>query len=202
MKLRGNSLAGASVNYCRVDNDFYATSPDSVRALLDTYDIEGETFYEPCVGQGHIAGVLKEYFPTSEVYGTDLIDRGYGDGIFDFVKENWEDRLDLQIPKNVDWIITNPPFKLAKEFITNSLLRANKGVAMFLKIQFLEGVNRRDWLKNTPLKYVYVFSARQRTLNNGEEINSRTGKKWATTMCFAWFIWEQEYKGEPIIRWI
>jgi hypothetical protein len=41
MKLTGNSLAGDSVNYRRVDNDFYATSPDSVRSLLDTYDIEG-----------------------------------------------------------------------------------------------------------------------------------------------------------------
>jgi methylase of polypeptide subunit release factors len=121
--LTGTSLAGGSVNYERVENDFYATDPQSVRDLLDIYDIEGETFYEPCVGNGSIAKVLRDYFPDSEVYGTDLIDRGYGDGQFDFLNEEWEDRQDLLVPKKVDWIITNPPYSIAKEFIDNSLVR-------------------------------------------------------------------------------
>ena len=193
---------GGTVNYTRVENDYYATNPQSVRDLLDTYEINGETFYEPCVGEGHIAKVLKDYFPNAEVYGTDLVDRGYGDGRFDFLNENWEDRQDLLIPRKVDWVITNPPYKFAKEFIDNSLKIANKGVAMFLKIQFLEGQSRKDWFKNSPLKYVYVFSSRQPSLNNGLDLNPKTGKKWSNTMCFAWFVWEIGYKEEPIIRWI
>lgn len=28
------------------------------------------------------------------------------------------------------------------------------------------------------------------------------GKKWNSTMCFAWFIWEKGFSGEPTIRWI
>ena len=200
--LTGTSLAGGSVNYKRVENDFYVTDPQSVKDLLDVYDIEGETFYEPCVGQGNIANILKDYFQNAEVYGTDLIDRGYGDGEFDFINEKWEDRQDLLIPKKVDWVITNPPYKYAKEFIDNSLKMTNKGVAMFLKIQFLEGQSRKEWFKHTPLKYIYVFSKRQTPLYNGEDINFKTGKKWSSTMCFAWFIWEHKYDGEPIIRWI
>ena len=200
--LTGTSLVGGTVNHKRVENDYYATDPQSVRDLLDIYDIEGETFYEPCVGEGHIAKVLKEYFPNSEVYGTDLINRGYGNGKFDFINENLEDRSDLLIPKKVDWIITNPPYSLAKEFIDKSLAMTNKGVAMFLKVQFLEGQARKEWFKNSSLKYVYVFSKRQDPFRNGDEVNPKTGKKWGSTMCFAWFIWKHGYNGEPIIRWI
>ena len=133
---------------------------------------------------------------------SDLINRGYGNGEFVFINENWEDRLDLLIPKKVDWIITNPPYSLAKEFIDKSLAMTNKGVAMFLKIQFLEGQARREWFKNSSLKYVYVFSKRQDPFRNGDEVNPKTGKKWGSTMCFAWFIWKHGYNGEPIIRWI
>ena len=192
--LTGTSLVGGSVNYERVENDFYATDPNSVRDLLDIYSISGNSFYEPCCGQGHIAKVLKEYYPDAKHYATDLIDRGYGVGDIDFLTYNFDDK--------VDWIITNPPYSLAKEFVDKSLSITNKGVAMFLKIQFLEGQARRDWFKETPLKYVYVFSKRQDPLRDGQALNPKTGKKWGSTMCFSWFIWEHNYNGEPIIRWI
>ena len=50
-------------------------------------------------------------------------------------------------------------------------------------------------------KYVYVFSKRVSTWRNGQEFDEN-GKRWASTMCFAWFVWEHGYQGEPIIRWI
>lgn len=193
--LKGTSLVGGSVNYERVDNDFYATDRESVRDLFRNAEIRGEHFYEPCVGQGHIADVIKEFYPNARVTGSDLVDRGYGCTILrDFINDDFD--------INPDWIITNPPYSLAKEFVSKSLLLANKGVAMFLKIQFLEGQARKDWFKNTPLKYVYVFSKRQDPLRDGLELNPKTGKKWGSTMCFAWFIWEQGFDGEPTIRWI
>jgi hypothetical protein len=193
-KLKGTSLAGGAINRIRVENDFYATDMQSVRDLLNVADIKGKSFYEPCCGQGHISKVLLEYFPEANHYATDLIDRGYGEGGVDFILDS--------IDTKADWIITNPPYSLAQEFITKSLFLTSKGVAMFLKIQFLEGQARRDWFKNTPLKYVYVFSKRQDPLRDGMELNPETGKKWGSTMCFAWYIWEQGYVGEPIIRWI
>ena len=194
--LTGTSLAGGSVNYERVDNDFYATDPQSVKDLLDNFKIESNSFYEPCVGQGHIANVLAEYFPNAKIIGSDLVDRGYSNTIVgDFINSN------IEVEK-VDWIITNPPYSLAKEFIDKSLTLSNKGVAMFLKIQFLEGQARKDWFKNTPLKYVYVFSKRQDPWRDGESVNPKTGKKWGSTMCFAWFIWEHNYKGETMVRWL
>lgn len=194
-KLRGTSLVGGSVNYERVENDFYATDPQSVKDLLNIANIQGSSFYEPCVGQGHIAEVLKSYFPNAEVIGSDLIDRGYPKTILlDYLKDD----NNIQ----TDWIISNPPYKYAKEFVDRALSQTKKGVAMFLKIQFLEGQTRKKWFKKNPPKYVYVFSKRQDPWRDGASSNPKTGKKWGSTMCFAWFIWEKDFNGEPTIRWL
>ena len=50
-------------------------------------------------------------------------------------------------------------------------------------------------------KNVYVFRNRMATWNNGECLDEN-GKKWATTMCHAWFVWEKGSQTEPIIRWL
>ena len=198
--LTGSRLAGGNPLTPREENDFYATPPSSVEDLLNNYKIEGNSFYEPCVGQGHISKVLKQHFPNAKIVETDLIYRGVGIGDVDFVKT---DVLSNVLGnKKVDWVITNPPFKYAKEFIQKSLDITNKGVTMFLKISFLETTSRKEFLQNSPLKYVYVFSKRQNPMKEGLELNPLTGKKWSSTICFAWFIWEHGYTGEPVIRWI
>lgn len=37
---------------------------------------------------------------------------------------------------------------------------------------------------------------------NGQTVDPKTGKPWATTMCNAWYIWEKDWKGEPTVRWL
>jgi adenine-specific DNA methylase len=192
-KLNGTSLVGGSVNFKRVDNDFYATDPKSVLSLLEVEDFNNGIILEPCCGQGHISKTLEKH-TNSKVISRDLIDRGYGEGGQDF--------LLFQEPNQCDYIITNPPYSLAKEFVEQSLKVATKKVAMFLKIQFLEGQSRKEWFKTTPLKTVYVFSKRQKSLRNGETINPKTGKSWSNTMCFCWFVWEKGYEGKPQIEWV
>ena len=68
---------------------------------------------------------------------------------------------------------------------------------MFLKIQFLEGKERRKLFDKYPPKYIYVNSSRQLCLLNGDDTN-----KISSAVCYCWFIWEKGYKGDPIIRWI
>ena len=191
-KLTGTSLAGGSVNYKRVDNDFYATNPQSLLDLLEFESFDDGTILEPCCGQGHLSKVLT-LNTTSKVYSCDLIDRGYGVGGKDFLTDTFQ---------NYDYVVTNPPYKYAQQFIEKALTISNKKVAMFLKIQFLEGQKRKEFLERNPLKYVYVFSKRQDPWRNGDSINPNTGKKWGSTMCFAWFVWEKGFKGEPTIKWL
>lgn len=187
--LTGTNLSGTSMSRERVENDYYATPPESTIALLGREKFSGDIL-EPCCGQGHISEVLKDY--GYEVISNDLVDRGYGEFNEDFLTS---DNL------CADNVVTNPPFKYAKEFIEKSLAITTGKVAMFCKVQLLEGVSRREMFENTPLKTVYVFTKRQNPLRNGNPLDEN-GKKWASTMCFAWFVWEHGYKGKPTIEWI
>lgn len=194
--LSGGQLAGGNSVSKREENDFYATDPKTLKLFLHEFwkdnSFEGDIL-EPACGQGHISETLKEMLPSFNIISTDLIDRGYGQGGINFLTHDYG--------RTFNTVITNPPFSLAKEFIEKSLEIADKYVIMLCKIQLLEGTKRKDMFLNTPLKYVYVHSTRQATWKEGKSTDSN-GKKWATTMCLAWFVWDKDYQGEPIIRWI
>lgn len=169
----------------RAQHDYYATDPKAVEKLLEVENFS-KVIWEPCCGEGHIAKVLESH--GHEVIATDLIYRGYGGNFsFDFL-------TDELVEFNGD-IITNPPYKQATEFVQKALeTNANK-IAMLLKIQFLESKKRQELFKQYPPKYIYIFSERVECGKNG----IFTG---ASAICFAWYIWEKDFKGEPTIRWI
>ena len=90
----------------RVENDFYATPPEAVEALLKHVKFT-RTILEPHVGAGHIAKVLKAN--GYDVVGTDIVDRGYPHtNIKDFFSFTGELRGD---------IVMNPPYDNAKEHV-------------------------------------------------------------------------------------
>lgn len=194
--LKGTNLAGTSTTRERVKDDYYATPYESTKLLLDNVKFYGN-FLEPCVGGGHIADVIKKYYPNEPVHCVDLVDRGYSNTLVtDFLTYDF-------LEQKFDNIITNPPYSLAQEFLEKSMsvLNNNGKIAMFLKIQFLEGAKRRELFKKYPPKYIYVFSKRQNPWRNGSSVDEN-GKPWSSTMCFAWFVWEKDFNGEPIVRWL
>lgn len=192
--LTGGQLAGGNSTSEKAENDFYATDPKTIKLFLDSVTEEFEdvkVIHEPCCGQGHLTEALLPYFPNLITVSTDLIDRGYGLGGIDFLNSEYN--------ANADLIITNPPFSLVNDFIVKGIEKTNRYLVYLCKIQLLETVGRKKILENSPLKYVYVHSKRQATWKNGEPLDPN-GKKWATTMCLAWFVWDKKYEGEPIIR--
>lgn len=191
------NLGGASKTRQRVENDFYATPFKTTEAILNKEVLLG-SILEPACGEGHIVKVLKEYYPFSEIVATDLIKRK---DIFNLGLGGETDFLTYDFGRKFDNVITNPPFTLAKEFIEKALEIANDKVLIFGRIQLLETTSRRKLFETTPLKYVYVFSERQTPLPNGKELDEN-GKAWSSAMCFAWFVWEKGYKGDPIIKWL
>lgn len=172
-------------------NDFYATDPNSLEIFLKALERDNiklhHNIWECACGQGHLSNVLINN--NYEVYSSDLINRGYGE-TKDFLKCN------NLFPGD---ILTNPPYKYAKDFVKHSLDLLEEGnyCIMFLKIQFLEGKDRRKLFDKYPPKYVYVNSARQTCYINGD-----MSKKMSSASCYCWFVWEKGFKGEPIIRWI
>jgi len=181
------STLGASSHseHDREENDFYATDPIAIDLLCEVEKFNGYIL-EPSCGEGHLSKRLEKY--GYDVYSYDLINRGYGQqrDFFKFVK--WEGD-----------IITNPPYKFAKEFIEHSLKIIPKGnkVAMFLKLTFLEGKARKKFFELNPPKTVYVSSSRIKCALNGvfEVVGS-------SAVCYAWFVWENGYSGETTIKWI
>ena len=123
-------------------DDYYATDPNALKIFLDKIKKDGlvlhKDIWECACGEGHLSEVLKNN--GFNVWSTDLIDRGYGRGGIDFLKS-------ISNEWNGD-ILTNPPYKFAKEFVERALEVTRKGcyIVMFLKIQFLEGQARSKQL--------------------------------------------------------
>lgn len=171
----------------RANNDFYATEPKAIKLLLEKEKFEN--VWENACGTGHLAEVLKEHGILGRA--TDLVDRGYGEGGVDFRETEFE-------PWDGD-IITNPPYSDAQYFIEKSLslVTENHKVAMFLRIQFLEGKARGKMFEKYPPKVIYVSRTRIKCALNGN-FEFMTG----SATCYAWFVWQKGYEGDTIIKWI
>lgn len=162
----------------RHQHDYYATEPKAIELLLKEEPF-APVVWECACGEGHLAKVLEK--AGHEVIATDL----------NFLEETIEDFEGD--------IITNPPYKFALEFVQRALdtVQPGRKVAMFLKLQFLEGKARKQFFLDNPPKIVYVSSSRLICAMNGdfEKIQS-------SAVAYAWFVWEKGFKGDPIIKWI
>lgn len=180
-------IIGAS-NHCaesRQEDDFYATNPKAVDMLCDLEKFSPNV-WEPCCGQGHIAKVLTSR--GYDVRATDLVDRGYGLGMVDFLTVK-DTGIDTDI-------ISNPPYSMAQQFVEKALNVVSEGhkVAMFLKLTFAEGKTRRALFDKFPPKTVYVSSSRLECGKNGI-----FGA--GSAVCYAWWVWVKGYKGPTEMRW-
>lgn len=173
----------------RQPDDYYATEPKAAELLLEQEKFH-QTIWECACGEGHLAKVFEAH--GYEVISTDLIYRGYGDlEPLDFLNETLEEFEGD--------IITNPPYKYALDFVQRALesVKPGRKVAMFLKLQFLEGKSRKKFFEKYPPRRIYVSSSRLLCAMNGE-----FEKYPSSAVAYAWFVWEKGYKGETVVKWI
>lgn len=177
MKLTGRAIGGYSDR--REVNDFYATPEWATEALFRVEKFDGNIL-EPAAGDDDMVRVIEKYAPCISKELT------RGD---DFMLESG----------TYDNVVTNPPFKIAQEFVNKSKKVSRKKIAMFLKLSFLEGVSRQEMLKETnfPLARVHVFSKRVTLWGRGKERKGTSG-----TIAFAWFVWDRDHVGPAKINWI
>lgn len=182
----------------REKDDYYATDPIAIDKLL-TVETPYKTIWECACGEGHLSEQLKKY--GYKVISTDLINRGYKD-----LRET-RDFLLTTKEQIKDWgeldILTNAPYKYAKEFVLKSLelVDLGKKVYMFLKLTFLEGKGRyKDLFSKFPPKNVYVFSERVLCAKNAlfDEMKAGGG----SAVAYAWYVWEKGYQGKTVVDWI
>ena len=176
-----------SISKLRAENDYYATDPIAAHLLLE---VEPELYniWECACGEGHLAKVFDNKNKLNKA--TDLIDRGYG------AIENF---LYCNEPYHAGDIITNPPYKYAKEFVEHALDLIDEGryVCMFLKVLFLESRSRKQLFQQYPPKTIYISSSRINCAKNGD-FNLYT----SSAIAYAWFVWQKGYNSEAIIKWI
>jgi len=161
--------------------DWYKTPEWGTEALL-SYEKFSGPIWEPACGDGAMSEVMKRFPHHYEVWSTNIVDRGYGEGVGDFL-EATETPCDLRGQCN---IVTNPPFNIANEFILHALKLVHRGkVAMLLRTAFLEGSKRYNMLfKEHPPSRVYVFSEHLSMYPAGQE------KASGGTTCHSWFVWD------------
>ena len=176
----------------REKDDFYATEPKAIKLLLEKESFN-RNIWECANGKGHLSNVLidKGY----NVFKSDIVNRNEDKEtkIIDFLK-----LTERPINDSFD-IITNPPYKIALDFCKKGLelLQDDEKMAMFLKIQFLESQERYKFFKENPPKKIYVASKRLICAKDGD-----FDKYKSSAVCYAWFVWEKGFKGNPQIDWI
>jgi hypothetical protein len=174
--------------------DDFPTPPWATRALLEhvlkdsARPYKELTCLEPACGVGYMSKVLKEYFAA--VTCNDIHDYGYGER---------RDYLKGQHPLNSwDWVITNPPFRLAEEFVVRSLEVAREGVAILARTVFIESIGRYENLfKSRPPAIYAQFSERV------PMVKGRLDKKATTATSYCWLVWKKSTDfGAPRLLWI
>lgn len=177
--------------------DDFPTPPWATRALVE-YIIKpkrakDKICWEPAANRGYMVRPLEEYFKY--VMASDIHD--YGD-------RNVADFLSIEVDKNnisVDWIITNPPFNKAEQFIKKARSIAKDGVAMLVRTSFLEGVKRYNQIfcGGNP-DIVAQFSERVPMVKGRYDHTAST----ATSYC--WLVWFTESDEilfkDTYLRWI
>ncbi len=103
----------------------------------------------------------------------------------------------MKTVRDVDWIITNPPFKQAEEFAAKALSIAKRGVAIFARSVFAESIGRHQRLfsKFPPTK-VAQFAERVPI------VKGRLDAKASTATGYAWFVWEKPLRIGTEYVWI
>lgn len=181
----------------REENDYYATDPLAIDKLLQV-EKPFSHIWECAAGGGHLAKRLKEQ--GYKVTTSDIVERDYElDFIQDFLKMSI-----CGLGSNEEYdILTNPPYKYAKEFVLKALdmIRDGRKVYMFLKLTFLEGKARlKELFSKYPPKKIYVFSERILCAKNAEFQKMIDGG--GSAIAYAWYVWEKGYAGKTEIEWL
>lgn len=178
----GNARAALAVR----GDDLYETPTVATEALLRAEKLP-ECIWEPACGPGSIVGSLRK--AGHRVYATDLVDYGCPESTAgaDFLMERYPDFY-------VGAIVTNPPFKLANEFVAHALMLGIPKVVMLLRLAFIESERRRSILDNGTLARVYVFRNRLPMMHRAGR-GTQVAKTNSSAMAFAWFVWEVGHTG-------
>ena len=166
--------------------DDFPTPPWATRALCEFlleegFDLAEEDCREPAANRGHMVGPLREFFRSVEA--SDAFDYGVGFPVADY--------LFGSPPAPVGWTITNPPFRLAEQFIERALASSRIGVAVIVRAAFLEGVGRFERLF-TAHEPAHILQFTERVVMH----KGKLSPNGSTATAYCWMIWHPSSVGK------
>jgi hypothetical protein len=94
-------------------------------------------------------------------------------------------------------VITNPPFRLAEEFVQRSLEVARQGVAVLVRTVFIESVGRyRNLFAKIPPAICAQYAERVPMLRG------RLDRTASTATGYAWLVWKKSSSGPTRLVWV
>lgn len=174
--------------------DDFPTPPWATRALLDyLIDSEGYTYTdmhsarEPAANRGHMVRPLAECF--RHVEASDIHDYGAGFPVQDY--------LFGPAPDPVDWTVTNPPFRLAQQFIARAIETSRVGVAVIVRSAFLEGQMRHASLFSVHRPRLILQFAERVVMHKG-----RLAPDGSTATAYCWIVFGRHPAPYTKFDWI
>lgn len=169
----------------RNPNDFYNTPYRMTEHLLRVENFDKSlSVCEPATGNDGITNVLRKNWKPELITSYDM------------------ERDFFQDTNSYDYIITNPPFSQAIEFIHQAKRLAKYKFCLLLPLNYLHGKKRYEEVyKDTlyGLARLHVFT--RSILMNDDPIRD-DGKVPAGMLVFAWYVFENGYREAPQITWI
>lgn len=166
----------------RRPRDFYETDPRLTEALLNRVAISGRVF-EPCAGDLAIARL----FPDCLTNDIDLMRP---------TVLHFDATIPAAWPGNrFEWVVTNPPFGAAAAILPIAYEWAKGGVAMLLRLSFLEPANGRGaWLQKHSeyLSDLIIFNPRPSFTGNGS----------TDSVTAAWMVWRKAVAGGTRVHFV
>jgi len=160
----------------RRENDFYPTPTWATAHLIRLASPQG-SILEPCAGEGHIANALRR--GAFNVTTNDLDPKMPTDWHLDALGDDFRRQF------RPDWIISNPPFSLADQLVPQWIEMAEWGVAMLLRLSWLEPTKARGlFLEHNPPTTLIVLPR-----------ISFTGDGHTDSVTTAWFVWDRRDLG-------
>lgn len=167
--------------------DLYETPPEATRALIRNVPLP-PFIWEPAAGRGAISRELKAegfYVACTDLVSYHGADAGIRGGV-DFLMER-------QAPSMVSSIVTNPPYKLADQFVRHGISLGLE-VVVLLRLMAIEGAKRSD-IVDGHLHEVWAGKERLPFMHRDGWEGPKNSNSGAP---FAWFVFRPETRVGPI----
>ena len=106
------------------------------------------------------------------------------------------DYLEMTDLPDVDFLVTNPPFTKAVEFVQKAQTHVSGPICILQSIAWQTTRKRSDWLRGSGLAYVLNITKRPKW-----EVDSG-GKAPSNIWDFAWFVFLPGHTDRPIMDWL